>query len=103
MNLLEILVKKNLVTEGIEDPAILKCIFFAGGPGAGKSYLVRHIFNVTKDLPLSSYGLKVIASDQEFEMLLKKTTFQLIYQNCRPRNLTGLLLVLVPLDKKLEN
>lgn len=72
MNLLEILTKRNLIKEGIEDPAILKCIFFAGGPGAGKSYLLKNIFNVTEDLPLSSYGLKVIASDREFEMLLKQ-------------------------------
>lgn len=72
VNLLEILTKRHLLSEGIEDPAILKCIFFAGGPGAGKSYLLKNIFNVPDDLPLSSYGLKVIASDQEFEMLLKK-------------------------------
>jgi predicted kinase len=77
MNLLEILTKKNLLKEGIEDPSILKCIFLAGGPGAGKSRIAGDLFNIPRDLPLSSYGLKLINSDHEFEFLLKKNNISL--------------------------
>lgn len=88
MNLLEILVNRNLITEGIEDPAILKCIFFAGGPGSGKTYLLKHIFNVPDDLPLSSYGLKVVASDREFEMLLKQANISTDLSKLPPEEFT---------------
>jgi tRNA uridine 5-carbamoylmethylation protein Kti12 len=72
MNLLELLEKRNLLTEGIHDAAIFKCVFFAGGPGAGKSHIAIDLFNIPKNLPLSSYGLKLVSSDMEFEFLLKK-------------------------------
>jgi predicted kinase len=61
-----------LISEGIEDPSILKCIFLAGGPGSGKSYIANDLFNIPSDLPLSSYGLKVINNDFDFELLLKQ-------------------------------
>jgi predicted kinase len=77
MNLLEILTKRKILNEGIEDPSILKCIFFAGGPASGKSRVAGNIFNIPKDLPLSSYGLKLINSDHEFEFLLKKSNISL--------------------------
>lgn len=77
MNLLEILTRKNLLREGIEDPSILKCIFFAGGPASGKSRIAGDLFNIPRDLPLSSYGLKLINSDHEFEFLLKKSNISL--------------------------
>jgi len=28
--------------EGLQDPNIFKCFFLAGGPGSGKSYVVRY-------------------------------------------------------------
>lgn len=77
MSLLEILVKRNVLTEGIESPSIFKGIFFAGGPASGKSRIAGDLFNIPRDLPLSSYGLKLINSDHEFEFLLKKSNIPL--------------------------
>lgn len=64
----------NLITEGVDDPGILKCIFLAGGPGSGKSYVAKEIFGVGKaDLDnVSAGGLKIINSDTAFEYALKK-------------------------------
>ena len=64
----------ELITEGVDDPGILKCIFLAGGPGSGKSYTAKEIFGVGKsDLAsVSAGGLKVISSDMAFEQALKK-------------------------------
>jgi len=64
----------ELITEGVDDPGILKCIFLAGGPGSGKSYTAKEIFGVGKsDLAsVSAGGLKVISSDVAFEQALKK-------------------------------
>ena len=49
--------------EGVYDPNILKAFFLAGGPGSGKSYVVRKTTGGT--------GLKVVNSDDAFEKLLK--------------------------------
>lgn len=84
MDLLEILITRAFVKEGVEDPAILKCIFLAGGPGSGKSYVARNLFNIPTDLPLSSYGLKLINSDIEFEFLLKKQGLSLDLSKLSP-------------------
>lgn len=84
MNLLEILIKRAFFKEGVEDPAIFKCIFLAGGPGSGKSYIARNLFNIPADLPLSSYGLKLINSDIEFEFLLKKQGISLDLSKLSP-------------------
>jgi len=51
--------------EGPKDPGIFKVIFFAGGPGSGKSY-------VANELGLISRGLKVLNSDDAFEYLMRK-------------------------------
>ena len=51
--------------EGIHDPSIFKGIILAGGPGSGKSY-------VAKELGLKSLGMRVVNSDDFFEILLKK-------------------------------
>jgi hypothetical protein len=40
----------EMITEGVDDPGILKCVFMAGGPGSGKSYTAMEIFGVGKDL-----------------------------------------------------
>jgi len=64
----------ELITEGVDDPGILKCIFLAGGPGSGKSYTAKEIFGVGKSdiSSVSAGGLKVLSSDTAFEQALKK-------------------------------
>lgn len=74
--LLKDLILEN-IEEGIRDPGILKCIFLAGGPGAGKSKIVSDIFGVPKNSTLSLFGLKVINSDFAFEKLLKQHNIDL--------------------------
>ena len=51
--------------EGVNDPAIFKAIFLAGGPGSGKSFIVGKT-------GLTSMGYKVVNSDDAFEASLKK-------------------------------
>lgn len=64
----------KLVTEGVDDPGILKCVFMAGGPGSGKSFIAKEIFGVGKDLmqTFSAGGLKIVNSDTAFERGLKQ-------------------------------
>lgn len=64
----------QLVLEGVDDPGILKCIFMAGGPGSGKSFVAQEIFGIDKNLKstVASTGLKVVNSDPAFEAQLKK-------------------------------
>jgi predicted kinase len=64
----------EMITEGVDDPGILKCIFLAGGPGSGKSYTAKEIFGVGKNefASVSAAGLKLINSDTAFENALKK-------------------------------
>ena len=49
--------------EGLQDPNIFKAFFLAGGPGSGKSYVVRYTTGGT--------GLRVVNSDDVFEKYLK--------------------------------
>ena len=49
--------------EGVYDPNILKAFFLAGGPGSGKSYVVKRT--------TGGLGLKVVNSDIAFERKLK--------------------------------
>ena len=49
--------------EGLNDPNIFKAFFLAGGPGSGKSYVVRKT--------TGGSGLKIVNSDDAFEKLLK--------------------------------
>ena len=64
----------EMITEGVDDPGILKCIFLAGGPGSGKSYTAKEIFGVGKNAfsSVSAGGLKIVNSDSAFENALKK-------------------------------
>lgn len=64
----------QFLAEGINDPGILKCVFLAGGPGSGKSYIGDFLFGVDRRFKtsMSTYGLKVVNSDPLFELLLKK-------------------------------
>jgi predicted kinase len=63
----------EMITEGVDDPGILKCVFLAGGPGSGKSYTAKEIFGVGKTSisSVSAGGLKLVNSDTAFEKALK--------------------------------
>lgn len=50
--------------EGVYDPNIFKAFFLAGGPGSGKSYVVRRT--------TGGMGMKIVNSDDIFEKLLDK-------------------------------
>ena len=49
--------------EGVYDPNIFKAIFLAGGPGSGKSYVVRRT--------TGGLGMKIVNSDDIYEKMLK--------------------------------
>ena len=49
--------------EGVYDPNILKAFFLAGGPGSGKSYVVKRA--------TGGLGMKIVNSDVQFEKKLK--------------------------------
>ena len=55
--------------EGLYDPNIFKAFSMAGGPGSGKSYVVRKSTGGT--------GLKIVNSDEAFERLLKQAGLSL--------------------------
>ena len=66
---------EEFIGEGVNDPGILKAFFMAGGPGSGKSYVAGELFGIPKaGFSTVSYdlGLKLVNSDQAFELLLKK-------------------------------
>ena len=50
--------------EGLYDPNIFKAFFLAGGPGSGKSYVVKKSTGGT--------GMKIVNSDDIFEKYLKQ-------------------------------
>jgi len=56
---------KDFIDEGVNDPGIFKAIYMAGGPGSGKSF-------VAKGAIPSSSGLKMVNSDDLFELGMKK-------------------------------
>lgn len=53
------------IMEGVNDPAIFKAVFLAGGPGSGKSFVVGKT-------SLKALGFRLINSDDAFERGLKK-------------------------------
>ena len=55
--------------EGLQDPNIFKAFFLAGGPGSGKSYVVRSTTGGT--------GLRIVNSDDLFEKYLKDAGFDM--------------------------
>ena len=55
--------------EGLQDPNIFKAFFLAGGPGSGKSFVVRKTTGGT--------GLRVVNSDDIFEKYLKDAGFDM--------------------------
>ena len=48
--------------EGVYDPNIFKAFFIAGGPGSGKSFVVRKT--------TGGLGMKIVNSDDIFEKML---------------------------------
>ena len=50
------------IQEGVYDPNIFKAIFLAGGPGSGKSYVVRRT--------TGGLGMKIVNSDDIYEKML---------------------------------
>ena len=66
----------DLLNESVFDKSILKCIFMAGGPGSGKSFVAAELFGIPGNHSISSkYDLKVVNSDTEFEHILAKYGF----------------------------
>ena len=77
---------KQELIEGVYDPGIFKAFFLAGGAGSGKSYSAAkatgssagkfqwHEKIEDKITPgkVGPYGLKVVNSDEQFEMGLLK-------------------------------
>jgi len=63
--------------EGVYDPNIFKAIFLAGGPGSGKSYVVRKT--------TGGLGMKIVNSDDIYEKMLNdaglETTPEDIYSD----------------------
>ena len=58
------------IEEGVNDPAIFKAIFLAGGPGSGKSFIVGKT-------GLTSLGFKVVNPDTAFEKALTKAGLEM--------------------------
>lgn len=56
---------KTYLSEGVNDPAIFKAVFLAGGPGSGKSFIVGQT-------ALQALGMKLINSDPAFETALER-------------------------------
>jgi shikimate kinase len=65
---------KKFMTEGVDDPAIFKAVFLAGGPGSGKSFIVGKT-------GLPALGLKVINSDDAYEAAMKKAGMEMSPDN----------------------
>ena len=59
----------NELQEGVYDPNIFKAFFIAGGPGSGKSLVVRRT--------TGGLGVRVVNSDDAFEHQLKKANLAL--------------------------
>ena len=63
--------------EGVYDPNIFKAIFLAGGPGSGKSYVVKRT--------TGGLGMKIVNSDDIYEKMLNdaglETTPEDIYSD----------------------
>jgi shikimate kinase len=65
---------KKFMIEGVDDPAIFKAVFLAGGPGSGKSFIVGKT-------GLPALGLKVINSDDAYEAAMKKAGMEMSPEN----------------------
>tara|TARA_R110002126_G_scaffold255675_2_gene398695 strand:+ start:60 stop:899 length:840 start_codon:yes stop_codon:yes gene_type:complete len=67
------LLNEDLLNESVFDKSILKCVFMAGGPGSGKSYVVKELFGIPTERAVTTKNdMKVVNSDTEFEHLISK-------------------------------
>jgi shikimate kinase len=62
------------ISEGVNDSAIFKAVFLAGGPGSGKSFIVGKT-------ALTALGMKVVNSDDAFERGLKSAGLEMTSDN----------------------
>ena len=69
--------KYHELQEGVYDPNIFKAFFLAGGPGSGKSYVVKKTTGGT--------GLQIVNSDDAFERYLKDAGISLKMSGDDPR------------------
>jgi predicted kinase len=60
----------GITSEGVDDPIIFKAVFMAGGPGSGKSYIVKQI-------GFQGMGFKILNSDDVYEVMLKRAGLKL--------------------------
>ena len=65
----------DILLEGVNDPGIFKAVFLAGGPGSGKTFVVKGLFGIPDRLNISHSGMKMVNSDKELKFLLKKFGF----------------------------
>ena len=65
----------DILLEGVNDPGIFKAVFLAGGPGSGKTFVVKQLFGIPDRLNISASGMKMVNSDKELKFLLKKFGF----------------------------
>ena len=65
---------QDILNEGVNDPAIFKAVFLAGGPGSGKSFIVGKT-------ALAPLGYRVVNSDDAFENAMKKAGMEMTSDN----------------------
>ena len=65
--------------EGVYDPNIFKAFFLAGGPGSGKSYVVKKT--------TAMFGMRIVNSDDVFESLIKKAGMNMDMRNYSGKDL----------------
>ena len=65
--------------EGVYDPNIFKAFFLAGGPGSGKSYVVKKT--------TGGLGMKIVNSDDVFEKLIQKAGMNMDMRNYKGKDL----------------
>lgn len=78
VKLFEDFISESKITEGVNDPGILKAFFMAGGPGSGKSFVATELFDFPKGATSSvSYatGLKLVNNDNAFEKKIKEAGY----------------------------
>jgi len=77
----------DLLMEGVQDKGIFKAVFMAGGPGSGKSYVVKQLFGIPDKINVSVSGMKSVNSDKEFMTILKKHGFDPAFLDQMPEDL----------------
>lgn len=61
---------RQYLSEGVNDPAIFKAVFLAGGPGSGKSFIAGKT-------GLPALGYRIVNSDDAFEAAMKKAGLEM--------------------------